>query len=257
MIRRFAPLAMSALCAVAGVASAQSAAEHLARGNTAYAARGVPEALAHYDSALAADPKLYEALWRAAQAEVDLAEYDPDPLPIHSAQLLQRAAEHARAAIGVEPKRVEGHFALARALGRATDHTDNPTDRVQFGVEAHREALACLAIDPKHGGCLHVLGLWNARVAELDDFSRGWANRLSGGTLFDQGSWAEAERCLEAAAANDPRRLVHHLDLARVYARMGKKELARKQFEAVLQGAALDYNDPHYKDEARAALTAQ
>jgi FimV-like protein len=47
---------------------------------------------------------------------------------------------------------------------------------------------------------------------------------------------------------------VHRLDLAKVYADMGLKSLARTQFEAVVSGELIDYNDPRYKAEAAAAL---
>jgi tetratricopeptide (TPR) repeat protein len=243
MPRLLISLALATLTAT-GVAAAQSTSERIARGDSAYQARHVPEALAAWQAALQADSTSYAALWRAAQAEVDLAEYDSDVLG--GAKRFQAAEEYARGAVRREPKRVEGHFALARVLGRAADHTDNSTDRVRWATEVHREAQTCLELAPAHAGCLHVLGEWHAQVARLGSFERSFANSLAGSPLFDQGSWPEAERCLAAAAKGEPRRLIHHLALGRAYAATSRPQEARAQFQAVLDGAVTDYTDPHY-----------
>jgi tetratricopeptide (TPR) repeat protein len=251
MPRLLISLALITLAAT-GVAAAQFTSERIARGDSAYQDRRVPEALAEWQAALQADSTSYAALWRAAQAEVDLAEYDSDVLG--GPRRFQAAEEYARGAVRIEPKRVEGHFALARVLGRAADHSDNPTDRVRWATEVHREAQTCLELAPAHAGCLHVLGEWHAHVAQLGSFERGWANSLAGSDLFAQGSWPEAERCLAAAAKREPRRLIHHLALGRVYAATGRPREAGAQFKAVLDGAVADYNDPRYKEEAKREL---
>jgi tetratricopeptide (TPR) repeat protein len=254
MFRLLLPLALTMLAA-SGVATAQSASTHIARGDSAYQAQRVPEALAEWQAALQADSSSYAALWRAAQAQVDLAEYDSDV--VDAAKRFQAAEEYARAAVRREPKRVEGHFAFARVLGRAADHTDNPTDRVRWATEVHREAHTCLELAPAHAGCLHVLGEWHAQVAQLGSFARNWARGLSGSDLFDQGSWPEAERCLAAAAKAEPRQLIHHLALGRVYAATQRPQEARAQFQTVLDGAVTGYNDPQYKEEAKRELDAR
>ena len=59
---------------VAGVAGAQSPAEHIALGDSIYAQFKPDEALPHYLAAIGADSSNYEALWKAARSEIDLAE---------------------------------------------------------------------------------------------------------------------------------------------------------------------------------------
>jgi hypothetical protein len=245
------------LALIAGTATgvaAQSASKQIAGGDSAYQARRVADALAEWQAVLQADSNSYAALWRAAHAQVDLAEYDPDT--IGSAKRFQAAEGYARRAVRLEPKRAEGHFALARVLGRASEHITNPADRVRWGTEVYQEANACLQLDPEQAGCHHVLGAWHAKVAALEGFERQLAITLSGSTLFDQGSWAEAERNLVAAANAEPRRLIHHLALGQTYAALGKTQEAKAQFKAVIDGAVADYNDPHYKEEAKRELEA-
>jgi hypothetical protein len=66
----------------------------------------------------------------------------------------------------------------------------------------------------------------------------------------------EAERYLGAAAKREAWRLLHHLARGRVYAATRRTQEARAQFQAVLDRAAADYNDPHYKEEATRELNA-
>jgi tetratricopeptide (TPR) repeat protein len=245
---------LALIAGTATVGAAQSAGKQIAQGDSAYQGRRVADALTAWQAALQADSNSYEALWRAAHAQVDLAEYDPDS--VAGAKRFQAAEAYARWAVRLEPKRVEGHFALARVLGRASVHLTSASDRVHAATEVYQEANACLQLDPKHAGCLHALGAWHAKVAALEGFARQFANTLAGSTLFDQGTWAEAERDLTAAASAEPRRLIHHLALGQMYEAMGKTPEAKAQFKAVLDGAVVDYNDPHYKEDAKREIEA-
>lgn len=228
-----------------------SAAEWVALGNTAYDARKVPEALKDYEAALGVDSTNYEALWRAARADVDLGQYDANQT--RQKAFFSDATTRARRAVQVNANDAWGHFVLAEALGR-TAQSLGVRDRIKYAGEVRDQALQCLKIDPKHAGCLHVMGEWNAEVMRLSGISRMIAKTFLGGQVFNQASWPEAQRYLEQAAANEPQRIVHHLDLGRVYVDRDQKELARAQFQMVIDGNLTDYNDPHYKDEARQAL---
>ncbi len=253
MPRSFAFLAaLTALgAAVSASGSAQSAAGHVAAGDKAYAKRNAPEALHHYLEAIAADSTNAAALTRASRTEAELAEFDPDTA--HRLTLLESAERHGRAAIAKAPRDADAHFALAQALGRHALLLP-VTDRLPYAVEIHKEATACLDLAPKHPGCLHVLALWNAEYMRLGYFSRELANTMTGRKLFANASWAEAERNLLAAIAIEPKRAIHHLDLARIYLDQGKSVDARKELEAVMSVPVRDFNDPQYKAEAKRML---
>lgn len=252
---RHSVVVLSLFAAVAAAAPsttvAQSATELIAQANTESDARDVPAALKHYEAALAIDPKNYEALWKAARADVDLGEFDS--VPDHRMTLFKTAVMRARQAIQVDSTDAEGHFALARALGR-TALSLGVRDRVKYAVEIRQQALACLKINPNHPGCLHVMGEWNAEVMRLSGFSRMIAKTFLGGKVFDEASWDNAQRYMVAAVTNDPRRIVHRLDLGRIYADRGMKADARTEFQIAINGDLIDYNDPHYKAQAEKAL---
>ena len=246
------PLLTAALSAALALAlPAQSVAAHLTAGDSAYAALRAPDALRHYLAALAVDSSSVDALWRAARTESVLAECDSEPA--RAAALRTDAERHARAAVRNGPKNAQAHFTLAQALGRAALAV--PTlDRLPFASEVHQEVEACLALDPKHAGCLHARALWAAEYMRLGTFTRDMANTMTGGKLFATTSWEEAERDLRSAIAIEPRRAIHHLDLGRILASQGKFDSARVELEAVLHAPTLDYNDPHYRSEATSAL---
>lgn len=235
----------------ASFAGAQTAASRIALGDKEYAAMNAAAALRHYQAAIADDPKSYEALWKAARSAVDLSEYErnDEMRGVH----YRNAELYARRAVTANPSDAEGHFNLARALGKNA-LTQGPKARIKYAGDVRAQALECLKINPKHPGCLHVMGMWNAEVMRLSGFTRMMAKNFLGGKVFGSASWAEAKRYMEESVANDPDRIVHHVDLAGVYRDMGDKAKARAEYETVMKLPNRDFNDRHYKGEADAAL---
>jgi FimV-like protein len=72
--------------------------------------------------------------------------------------------------------------------------------------------------------------------------------------VFGEASWDKAVSYMERAVAVDPDRIVHRLDLGKIYADLGDKAKARAQLELVVNGRRVDFNDPAYQREAKAAL---
>ena len=236
---------------VASVAGAQTAADHIALGDKEYVAMNAPAALLHYEAAIKEDPKNYEALWKAARSAVDLGSFERDD---EKRGLYFKNAElYARRAVEANPNDAEGHFHLARALGKNA-LTQGPRARIKYAGDVRTHALECLKINPKHAGCLHVMGMWNAEVMRLNGFTRMMAKNFLGGKIFGSANWAEAKRYMEESVANEPDRIVHHVDLAGVYRDTGDKAKARAEYQAAMNLPNRDYNDRHYKAEADAGL---
>lgn len=232
-------------------ASAQSAADLIALGDRDHAAADLRAAFAHYDSALALEPRSYRALCDAAREAVDLGEFDRTPGG--QATLYRVGEQYARRAVAVNSQDAEGHFQLARALGRNA-LSKGTRDRIKFAREVRTEALEALKDDPKHAGALHVMGVWNAEVMRLNGFSRMIAKNFLGGEVFGRASWDEAVRYMEASVAAEPNRLVHRLDLGKVYADVGDSKRARVEFEYLVHAPAVEFNDTFYKEDAARRL---
>jgi tetratricopeptide (TPR) repeat protein len=202
-------------------------------------------------SATPADTTSYAWLITAANDAVDKGEFNPSDEQRKA--LYQRAEEYARRAVAANPNDAEGHFQLARAIGRNAQ-TMGSRDRVKYAAVVRDEAMAALKLNPKHAGALHVMGVWNAEVMRLNSFTRMIAKNLLGGKVFNEASWDNAQKYLEDAVALEPTRITHRLDLGMVYADRDMKDKAREQFEWIANAPVVDYNDHNYKDEAARKL---
>lgn len=251
-MRAFRYLAVG-MVLVASAASAQTAADHIALGDKEYVAMNAPAALAHYEEALKVDPKSYEALWKASRSAVDLGSFDHNDKTREN--YFKSGELYARRAVEVNPGDAEGHFHLARSLGKNA-LSQGPRARIKFATDVRAHALECLKINPKHPGCLHVMGMWNAEVMRLNGFTRMLAKNLLGGKIFSSANWADARKYMEESVANEPDRITHHVDLGGVYRDIGEKDKARAEYEAAMKLPNRDYNDRYFKAEADAALRA-
>src|SRR5690349_833396 len=93
--------ALIASVMAAAAAGAQTPAEHIAIGDSIYARFKPEEALQHYLEAIGPDSSNYEALWKAARNEIDLAEAEKDEARRNRFSLAGEAL--ARRAIKVNP----------------------------------------------------------------------------------------------------------------------------------------------------------
>ena len=198
--RRLAGLAV-ALAMGSSAVAAQSSAELTALGDAAYKERRQKDALEHFLRAIAGDANNYEALWKASRSEIDLAEITSDRTALDS--LLDAGQRHAESAIRANPADAEGHFSLARALGRRALSL-GVRDRIRFSRLIRDAALAALKIDSAHPGALHVLGMWNAEIMRVNGLSRMIARSFLGAEIFNLASWDEAQRLMEASVQHDP-----------------------------------------------------
>ena len=250
LARRVLPFAVASFVA-ALPAGAQTAAEHIAMGDSLHAAMNPAAALQHYEAAVAADPRNYDALNKASRDAVDVGEFEGNKDT--RTALFTKGEQYARRAIAVDAQGAEGHFQLARALGRRA-LTLGPRDRVKYATEVRANALDALKADPKHPGALHVMGMWNAEVMRLSGPTRWIAKNILGGQVFGSASWDNAVRYMEQAVAVEPARITHHIDLAEIYRDTNDKARAREELQKVLSLPATDYNDRFYKERAQKDL---
>jgi tetratricopeptide (TPR) repeat protein len=248
---RLRTAALLAIWALAPTAGAQTVTEHIAAGDREYASLKPGAALPHYEAAIAADARNYEALWKASRAGVDIGELEADAGARR--QSYKNAEQYARRAVEANPADAEGHFHLARSLGR-TALSLGKRDRVKYAGEVRTHALQALERNPKHPGALHVMGVWNAEIMRLSGFQRFAAKNLLGGKVFGEANWKEAVRYMEAAVAAEPDRIVHRIDLAEIYEDVGDKAKAREQYQFIARAAVLDAKDPTYKRQAEERL---
>ncbi|MGE5232298.1 MAG: tetratricopeptide repeat protein [Deltaproteobacteria bacterium] len=229
-------------------------ADAVTAGRAAFDARDPETALRDFERALAADSTSYEANWRAALALITLGAQTPDSVKSPERDsLYARAERYARRAVLADSMGADGHFILARAIGQ-TALTKGTKQRIRLASEVRREALRAIELDPQHDGAYHVLGRWNAEIMRLSGVSRFFARQFLGAGIFSKASWDGAITNLERAVEIDPRRIVHRLDLARVYVDRKRYGDARRELETLDTLPIRDFNDPRYQADGAALL---
>src|SRR5882724_1529238 len=225
---RLRPVVLLMTIAAAPLA-AQSVHDHVGLGTAAMQVHDLPTAIAHYDAALALDSADYEANWRAAIALLDQGEQIPDSVKSPQRDSLYARAERlARRAVAADSMGADGHFALAAAVGSAS-LTMGKKERIRRARVIRDEAMRAIALNPRHDGAYHILGRWNAEIMRLSGLSRFFAKRLLGAGIFGEASWEAAVSNMERAAALDPGRLYHRLELAQIYVDRKRYDDARAQ----------------------------
>ena len=234
-------------------ALAQTAAEHIAAGDSAFDTLHPDSALLHYQAAIALDSSNYEALWKAARSIADVAKQlqkkKDDTEERRRDSLYTVGRGYAEAAIRANPDGANGHYALAMVLGRLS-RTKGSKERVRFARVIFDEASRAVAIDSGHDGAHHVLGAWHAEVRRLSGIQRLFAKTLFGGGFMSRASWDWAVWHLHNAVHYNPNYVYHRLELAEVLVDVGKYAEAREQLEAIPPLPLRDVLDPQYKREA-------
>ena len=131
---------------------------------------------------------------------------------------------------------------------RAEDFPAAPAARAAFtwGVSPP------LAIDPRNDNAWHILGRWNRVLAEISGAKRFLAGMIYG--QLPKGSYEEAERDIKKAIDINPKRLMHYVELGRIYADMGRKEEARELINKGLGMPDTEKDDPETKQRGRETL---
>lgn len=228
---------------------AQDAAELIRRGD-AHDARYEPEAaLKHYLPAEKLRPADAVLLLKIARQYVyRMTDLKDDEEKIASAKIGLAYSEKAAA---LDPKSCEAQLGIALSWGRIIQLQGN-REKVAASPIIKAAAEKAVELDPKHDYAWHMLGRWHAELAGMNGLMLGLARVIYGD--IPPASHQTAVDCFQKAIALHPERLIHHIELGRTYARMGKKEEARKSLEKGLAMANTEKDDEETKGRGKKAL---
>jgi Flp pilus assembly protein TadD len=99
-----------------------------------------------------------------------------------------------------------------------------------------------------------VLGRWNYELANFNAALRFLAQAIYG--KFPEASNERAAECFRRAISLRPQRVIHHIELGRTYAALGRKEEARAELEKGLSLPSREKDDDETKARGRKALAA-
>jgi tetratricopeptide (TPR) repeat protein len=249
LIYRLFGVATAALLLV-DVASAAESVEALVEKGKAFDRKfQAKDALPLYLSAEKVEPKNPELLVRIARQYRYLmtdASNTPEKL-----RLGYIALDYSTRAAACGPKDCDAQLAPAITLGKMLPYL--PTkEQVAASPRIKVSVDKALAVDSRNDTAWHVLGRWNRVLAEVSSTKRIVAGLIYG--QLPKGSNEEAERAMKKAIALNPNRLMHYIELGRIYAQMGRKDEARQFINKGLAMPDTEKDDPETKQRGRETL---
>lgn len=188
---------------------------------------------------LAANPKDFTSAYRLAQARYWLGTNGlPEP---QRKEALESGIEAARAAIAIDAARPEGHFWLAANMG-ALAESFGLRQGIKYRGQIRAALEQALKLNPAYlqGSADRALGRWYFKVPGLF----GGSNKKS-------------EEHLRKALTYNPQSVISHIFLGDTLADMGRKDEARKAYQAAID-APFDPDwtpeDRRFKEQARRLL---
>jgi tetratricopeptide (TPR) repeat protein len=161
------------------------------------------------------------------------------------------ALDYSARAAAAGPQDCDAQLATAITLGKMLPIL--PTkEQVAASPKIKESVDKALQLDPNNDTAWHILGRWNRVLADVNTVKRALAKVLYG--ALPKGSNEEAERDMKKAIELNPNRLMHYIELGRVYAQMGRKDDARQYINKGLAMPDAEKDDPETKQRGRETL---
>jgi tetratricopeptide (TPR) repeat protein len=223
--------------------------ELIAKGDAFYGKLQAAEALKYYLPAEKLEPNNVRLLVRISREYRHLM--SDASKPEQKLSLGSTAVDYAKRAAALDPNDPEAQLAVAISYGKLGPFEGN---REKF--EASRiikdAADKVIKLDPNSDLGWHVLGRWHMALAEVSAFERAMAQFAYG--KLPESTYQEAARCFEKAIELNPNRLMHYIELGRVYSRMGRTEDARNFITKGLAMRDTEKDDPETKRKGQELL---
>lgn len=247
----FFPAALAAMWHLSAVAAdSPPAFDDLIKKGAAYDDRfDAKDALKYYVAAEKLEPKNADVLVRIArQYRYLMADASSKTEKLRLGHIALGYSERAAEAGPEDP---DAQLATAITYGKMLPYMSSKeqveaTSRIKVSVDR------TLALDPRDDTAWHILGRWNRVLADISGLKRLLAGAVYG--KLPKGSNEQAEACLSKAIALNPNRLMHYVELGRVYAQMGRRDDARRYINKGLAMPDHERDDPETKARGRETL---
>ena len=227
------------LCLAGLVARGENPAALIAKGDQCDKQLLAKEALENYLPANKLEPDNVDLLCRIARQYRHLMSDAPSKK--EKLQLGEISLEFANRAASLAPKNAEAQLSPAISYGKMLPFMGSK-DQVSATPKIKASVDRALRLDPSNDNAWHILGRWNLVLANVNPVKRALAKALYGDLPVTTNE--AAEKCLLKAIEINPNRCIHHIELGRIYAAMGRKDEARK---CIQEGLAMPNKE---KDDA-------
>jgi tetratricopeptide (TPR) repeat protein len=171
--------------------------------------------------------------------------------PEEKLSLGNTAVVYANRAAALDPNDPEAQLAVAISYGKLEPLEGN-REKLDGARIIKKAADKVIKLDPSNDLAWHVLGRWHVAFAEVSAFERALA-KIAYGKLPDS-TYDDAARCFEKAIALNPNRLMHYIELGRVYADIGRNNEARIFITKGLGMPDTEKDDPETKRQGKEML---
>jgi tetratricopeptide (TPR) repeat protein len=228
----------------------ESADELIRNGDVFYAKLQAAEALKFYLLAEKIEPKNVRLLVHISREYRHLMS-DASALA-EKRRLGGIAVNYANRAAALGPSDADAQLAVAISYG-LLQPLEGSRDRIDASRIVKAAADKTLKLDPNSDLGWHVLGRWHMAIANVSSFQRTMAQVVFGQVL-PQSTYGEAVTCFEKAIKLNPNRLIHYIELGRVYAQMGRSDEARRFITKGLAMQDTEKDDSETKRQGRELL---
>jgi tetratricopeptide (TPR) repeat protein len=239
----------TALCLAGGAARAEDADALIAKGDQFDKKFQPKEALEEYLPANKLEPDNVQLLICIARQYRHLMSDTSSKK--EKLRLGNISLEFAGRAATLAPNNPEAQLSPAISYGKMLPSMGSK-DQVNASPRIKEAVDRTLMLDPTNDTAWHMLGRWNRVLANVSGLKRVLAKTLYGELPVTTNE--AAEKCLLKAIAINPNRLMHYIELGRLYAQMGRKEEARKYLEKGLAMPNKDHDDPEMKEIGQQTL---
>jgi tetratricopeptide (TPR) repeat protein len=223
--------------------------ELIAKGDVFYVKLQAAEALKFYLPAEKLEPNNVRLLVRISREYRHLM--SDAAKPEQKLSLGGTAVDYAKRAAALDPNDSEAQLAVAISYGKL-----GPLEGNREKIEASRivkdAADKVIKLDPSNDLGWHVLGRWHMALAEVSAFERTLAQFAFG--KLPESTYEEAAQCFEKAIELNPNRLMHYIELGRVYWRLGRTGEARSLITKGLAMRDTEKDDPETKRQGQELL---
>jgi tetratricopeptide (TPR) repeat protein len=223
--------------------------ELIARGDSYYAKLQAADALKYYLPAEKLEPYNVRLLVRISREYRHLmseATQHQEKLSLGST-----AIDFAKRAVALQPDDPEAELAIAISYGKIAPFEGN-REKIEASRIIKRAADKAIKLDPSSDLAWHVLGRWHLALADVNAFERAMAQFAYG--KLPESTYEDAARCFEKAIELNPNRLMHYIELGRVYAHMGRTDDARNLISKGLAMRETEKDDPETKRQGQEVL---
>ena len=161
------------------------------------------------------------------------------------------AVSYSERAVALAPGESDSHLALAVAHGKMMPLLTNK-EKVASSRVIKASAEKAVKLNPASDYGWHLLGRWHQGLANVNVVLQGLIRLIYG--ELPAASNEDALRCFRKAIALKPDRLLHHIEIGRTYALMGRTAEARASLDKGLGMPDLEWDDPETKRRGRLAL---